>query len=40
VNLRNAKAKMVDRIGEVQKVISGLEDEMDFLAVTGVEDKL
>lgn len=31
---------MVDRVGEVQKVISGLEDEMDFLAVTGVEDKL
>jgi len=24
----------------MQNVISGLEDDMDYLAVTGVEDKL
>ena len=38
--MKQAKAKMHDRANEIQKVIEGLEEEMDFLAVTGVEDKL
>lgn len=38
--LREAKASMVNRESEVAKTIQSLEYEMEFLAVTGVEDKL
>ena len=38
--LKTAKASMVNREEEISKVIMGLEYEMEFLAVTGVEDKL
>ena len=38
--LKQAKASMVNREEEVAKTIMSLEYEMDFLAVTGVEDKL
>lgn len=31
---------MIDREKMVQDVISSLEENMEFLAVTGVEDKL
>lgn len=39
-NLKQAKASMQNREENILGVISGLEEEMDFLAVTGVEDKL
>lgn len=39
-NLKQAKASMQNREESILSVIAGLEDEMDFLAVTGVEDKL
>ena len=38
--LKQAKSSMVNRDEEVAKTIMSLEYEMDFLAVTGVEDKL
>ena len=38
--LKTARASMVNREEEISKVIMGLEYEMEFLAVTGVEDKL
>ena len=38
--LKQAKSSMVNREEEVAKTIMSLEYEMDFLAVTGVEDKL
>ena len=38
--LKAAKANMVNREEEISKTIMSLEFEMDFLAVTGVEDKL
>ena len=40
VKLRKAKAEFVNREQKVQAVIESLEVDMDFLAVTGVEDKL
>lgn len=39
-NLKQAKASLGNREENILKVICSLEDEMDFLAVTGVEDKL
>jgi len=38
--LKEAKASMVNRDFEVAKVIQSLEYDMEFLAVTGVEDQL
>lgn len=38
--LNEARASMVDREGEIASCISSLEKEMEFLATTGVEDKL
>ena len=38
--LKKAKGEFVDREAKVQAVIESLETDMDFLAVTGVEDKL
>jgi phospholipid-translocating ATPase len=39
-NIKQAKASMHNREENILNVICGLEEEMDFLAVTGVEDKL
>ena len=38
--LRDAKSSMVDREAEIAKTIASLEKDMEFLATTGVEDKL
>ena len=38
--LRKAKASMSDRENNIRKVIESLEMDMEFLAVSGVEDKL
>ena len=38
--LKKAKAEFVDRELKVQSVIESLEGDMEFIAVTGVEDKL
>ena len=38
--IKKAKSEFVDREAKVQAVIESLESDMDFLAVTGVEDKL
>lgn len=38
--LKVAKASMLNREEEIQKVIEDLEYELEFLAVTGVEDRL
>ena len=35
-----ARASLVDREVQIQRVIESIEDGMEFLAVTGVEDKL
>ena len=40
VRLKTAKASMQNRDLEVQRTIETLENDMEFLAVTGVEDKL
>ena len=40
VRLQKAKASMGNRDEEIARVIESLEEKMDFLAVTGVEDKL
>lgn len=38
--LQKARASMINREEEVNKAIMSLEYDMEFLAVTGVEDKL
>jgi phospholipid-translocating ATPase len=38
--LKKARGEFVDREAKVQAAIESLESDMDFLAVTGVEDKL
>ena len=40
MRMKKAKASMNNRELEVQKTIETLETDMEFLAVTGVEDKL
>ena len=35
-----ANQRLDDREGEVRKVIAHLENNMEFLGITGVEDKL
>ena len=37
---QNAKTEMEDREGKIRKVVDELEENMEFLCVTGVEDKL
>lgn len=37
---QNAKTEMEDREGKIRKVVDELEENMKFLCVTGVEDKL
>ena len=37
---QNAKTEMEDREGKIQKVVEEIEENMEFLCVTGVEDKL
>ena len=40
IKLRKAEAKLTDREDHILRAVSELEKDMDFLGVTGVEDKL
>lgn len=40
IKLKKAEAKLKDREKHILRVVASLENDMDFLGVTGVEDKL